>query len=61
AHGDLVELRKAVGMIASQSIGERGTQLALKTFHISGIFVGSIAEHVRAYSNGKIKFTFNML
>nr|BBB03177.1 DNA-directed RNA polymerase beta'' chain [Neuwiedia zollingeri var. singapureana] len=55
-HGDLVELGEAVGVIAGQSIGEPGTQLTLRTFHTGGVFTGGIAEHVRAPSNGKIKF-----
>nr|YP_009748459.1 RNA polymerase beta'' subunit [Vanilla madagascariensis]QII90139.1 RNA polymerase beta'' subunit [Vanilla madagascariensis] len=56
AHGDLVELGEAVGIIAAQSIGEPGTQLTLRTFHTGGVFTGGTAEHVRAPSNGKIKF-----
>nr|YP_009432464.1 RNA polymerase beta' subunit [Barnardia japonica]ATB18719.1 RNA polymerase beta' subunit [Barnardia japonica]AZL35659.1 RNA polymerase beta' subunit [Barnardia japonica] len=55
-HGDLVELGGAVGIIAGQSIGEPGTQLTLRTFHTGGVFTGGTAEHVRAPSNGKIKF-----
>nr|WOV67654.1 RNA polymerase beta'' subunit [Haymondia wallichii]WOV67737.1 RNA polymerase beta'' subunit [Haymondia wallichii]WOV67820.1 RNA polymerase beta'' subunit [Haymondia wallichii] len=55
-HGHLVELGEAVGIIAGQSIGEPGTQLTLRTFHTGGVFTGGTAEHVRAPSNGKIKF-----
>nr|YP_010468078.1 RNA polymerase beta'' subunit [Tropaeolum majus]QKK51076.1 RNA polymerase beta'' subunit [Tropaeolum majus]UVF30682.1 RNA polymerase beta'' subunit [Tropaeolum majus]UVF31868.1 RNA polymerase beta'' subunit [Tropaeolum majus]UVF36746.1 RNA polymerase beta'' subunit [Tropaeolum majus] len=55
-HGDLVELGEAVGIIAGQSIGEPGTQLTLRTFHTGGVFTGGTAEHVRAPSNGKLKF-----
>nr|USG96009.1 RNA polymerase beta'' subunit [Girardinia suborbiculata subsp. grammata] len=55
-HGDLVELGEAVGIIAGQSIGEPGTQLTLRTFHTGGVFTGGTAKHVRAPSNGKIKF-----
>nr|YP_009514241.1 RNA polymerase beta'' subunit [Helixanthera parasitica]AXB38542.1 RNA polymerase beta'' subunit [Helixanthera parasitica] len=55
-HGDLVELGEAVGIIAGQSIGEPGTQLTLRTFHTGGVFTGGTAVHVRAPSNGKIKF-----
>nr|YP_009246503.1 RpoC2 [Lilium distichum]AMT85200.1 RpoC2 [Lilium distichum] len=55
-HGDLAELGEAVGIIAGQSIGEPGTQLTLRTFHTGGVFTGGTAEHVRAPSNGKIKF-----
>nr|YP_009947704.1 RNA polymerase beta'' subunit [Nepeta cataria]QOH92241.1 RNA polymerase beta'' subunit [Nepeta cataria] len=60
-HGDLVELGEAVGIIAGQSIGEPGTQLTLRTFHTGGVFTGGTAEHVRAPSNGKIKFKENLV
>nr|AWI71708.1 RNA polymerase beta chain [Strempeliopsis strempelioides] len=60
-HGDLVELGEAVGIIAGQSIGEPGTQLTLRTFHTGGVFTGGTAEHVRAPSNGKIKFNEDLL
>src|SRR5258708_19452846 len=36
ANGRLVEVGEAVGIIAAQSIGEPGTQLTLRTFHIGG-------------------------
>jgi DNA-directed RNA polymerase subunit beta' len=35
-HGRLVKLGEAVGVIAAQSIGEPGTQLTLRTFHVGG-------------------------
>ena len=37
AHGRLVELNTAAGIIAAQSIGEPGTQLTLRTFHTGGV------------------------
>nr|YP_010869658.1 RNA polymerase beta'' subunit [Gardneria multiflora]WGU49166.1 RNA polymerase beta'' subunit [Gardneria multiflora] len=60
-HGGLVELGEAVGIIAGQSIGEPGTQLTLRTFHTGGVFTGGTAEHVRAPSNGKIKFNEDLV
>ena len=48
-------MRKLVGIIAGQSIGESGTQLTLRTFDIDEVFNGGIAEYVRAPFNGKIK------
>nr|DBA06581.1 TPA_asm: RNA polymerase beta'' subunit [Melia dubia] len=60
-HGDLVELGEAVGIISGQSIGEPGTQLTLRTFHTGGVFTGGTAEHVRASSNGKIKFNEDLV
>jgi DNA-directed RNA polymerase subunit beta' len=38
---DLVELGTAVGIIAAQSIGEPGTQLTMRTFHMGGVAEGS--------------------
>nr|QSV09610.1 RNA polymerase beta'' subunit [Veratrum japonicum] len=60
-HGDLAELGEAVGIMAGQSIGEPGTQLTLRTFHTGGVFTGGTAEHVRAPSNGKIKFNEDLV
>ncbi|KAF3624580.1 hypothetical protein FXO38_30175 [Capsicum annuum] len=60
-HGALVELGEAVGIITGQSIGEPGTQLTLRTFHTGGVFTGGTAEHVRAPSNGKIKFNEDLV
>nr|WGV33917.1 RNA polymerase beta'' subunit [Cedrela odorata] len=60
-HGDMVELGEAVGIISGQSIGEPGTQLTLRTFHTGGVFTGGTAEHVRAPSNGKIKFNEDLV
>ncbi|XP_060200185.1 DNA-directed RNA polymerase subunit beta''-like [Lycium barbarum] len=60
-HGDLVELGETVGIIAGQSVGEPGTQLTLTIFHTGGVFTGGTAEHVRAPSNGKIKFNEDLV
>jgi DNA-directed RNA polymerase subunit beta' len=46
ATGRPVDLGEAVGVIAAQSIGEPGTQLTLRTFHIGGI-AGRIAEQTQ--------------
>jgi DNA-directed RNA polymerase subunit beta' len=46
ATGKLVERGEAVGVVAAQSIGEPGTQLTLRTFHIGGI-AGRIAEQTQ--------------
>ncbi len=51
--GSLVEEGMAVGIIAAQSIGEPGTQLTMRTFHIGGIAVKSVAEsEIRAKKGG---------
>jgi len=46
ATGRMVEKGEAVGVVAAQSIGEPGTQLTLRTFHIGGI-AGRIAEQTQ--------------
>jgi DNA-directed RNA polymerase subunit beta' len=57
ATGRLVEMGEAVGVIAAQSIGEPGTQLTMRTFHIGGT-ASRISEQstLEARSNGFLKF-----
>ncbi|MGV3606944.1 MAG: DNA-directed RNA polymerase subunit beta' [Planctomycetaceae bacterium] len=56
--GNLVEDGMAVGIIAAQSIGEPGTQLTMRTFHIGGIAQGVIEESMsKAKRDGVVKFT----
>jgi DNA-directed RNA polymerase subunit beta' len=56
ATGDLVEIGEAVGVMAAQSIGEPGTQLTLRTFHIGGTASHTIAEsHVESKKDGTVK------
>ena len=43
ANGNMVQMGESVGVIAAQSIGEPGTQLTLRTFHVGGI-AGNISE-----------------
>lgn len=56
AHGSLVDLGEAVGIIAAQSIGEPGTQLTMRTFHTGGVFTGELAEQIRAPFSGVLRF-----
>ncbi len=56
AHGKMVDLGEAVGIIAAQSIGEPGTQMTMRTFHTGGVFTGEVAKQVRADVSGVIKF-----
>ena len=44
AHGNLVSVGEAVGVIAAQSIGEPGTQLTMRTFHTGGVAGGDITQ-----------------
>src|SRR5450432_3799437 len=57
ASGRLVELGEAVGVIAAQSIGEPGTQLTMRTFHIGGT-ASRVNEQsrVEAKNNGIVRF-----
>jgi DNA-directed RNA polymerase subunit beta' len=55
AHGKMVDLGEAVGIIAAQSIGEPGTQLTMRTFHTGGVFTGEVAKQVRAEADGIIR------
>ncbi|MGH7142986.1 MAG: DNA-directed RNA polymerase subunit beta' [Planctomycetota bacterium] len=55
--GSLVELGNAVGIIAAQSVGEPGTQLTMRTFHIGGIGgAGKRDSEAIARAGGKITF-----
>ena len=57
ATGRLVERGEAVGVIAAQSIGEPGTQLTMRTFHIGGTATGSAEQSKQdAKSDGFVKF-----
>ena len=56
ATGNMVELGEAVGVMAAQSIGEPGTQLTLRTFHIGGTAARIAAQSkVVVKSSGSIK------
>ena len=57
ANGRMVNIGEAVGVIAAQSIGEPGTQLTLRTFHIGGT-AGRIAEQsgIDAKCKGSVEF-----
>jgi DNA-directed RNA polymerase subunit beta' len=59
--GVLVNSGEAVGVIAAQSIGEPGTQLTMRTFHIGGAASrAAVASSVDAKSNGVVRFTATM-
>ena len=56
ARGTLVNQGEAVGIIAAQSIGEPGTQLTMRTFHIGGIAQGGQQSFQEASQEGTIVF-----
>ncbi len=59
--GSLVNTGEAVGIIAAQSIGEPGTQLTMRTFHIGGAASrAALASAVEVKSNGIVRFTATM-
>ncbi len=57
ARGHLVNIGEAVGVIAAQSIGEPGTQLTMRTFHIGGAASRAAAvDNVSVRTSGSVKF-----
>jgi len=56
ARGTPVNMGEAVGVIAAQSIGEPGTQLTMRTFHIGGAAQISEQSFIESNFDGKIKF-----
>ena len=57
SRGKIVAEGEAIGMIAAQSIGEPGTQLTMRTFHVGGTAQIKEESQVVAHSSGKIKIT----
>ncbi len=55
ARGTPVNIGEAVGVIAAQSIGEPGTQLTMRTFHIGGAAQLNETSHLESISTGKIE------
>ncbi|MBC7990629.1 MAG: DNA-directed RNA polymerase subunit beta', partial [Luteimonas sp.] len=59
--GSPVNVGEAIGVIAAQSIGEPGTQLTMRTFHIGGAASRTaVQSHVEAKSSGTARFTATM-
>jgi len=59
--GKLISMGEAVGVIAAQSIGEPGTQLTMRTFHIGGaVSRAASVSQVESKSNGVLNFTSTM-
>ncbi|SEO74159.1 DNA-directed RNA polymerase subunit beta' [Salinihabitans flavidus] len=56
ARGTTVNVGEAVGIIAAQSIGEPGTQLTMRTFHIGGVAQGGQQSFLEASQSGTIAF-----
>jgi len=57
SHGKLVEIGQAVGIMAAQSIGEPGTQLTMRTFHIGGTASRRVEQaDINARVDGTIRF-----
>ena len=57
AHGHEVNIGEAIGIIAAQSIGEPGTQLTMRTFHIGGTASKRVEQTtIQARNDGEIKF-----
>jgi DNA-directed RNA polymerase subunit beta' len=59
--GTMVNAGEAIGVIAAQSIGEPGTQLTMRTFHVGGAASrAAVASQIEAKSAGTIRYTSNM-
>ena len=57
ARGEMVNMGEAVGVIAAQSIGEPGTQLTMRTFHIGGTATRRVeASHAEAAAEGEVRY-----
>ncbi len=57
SHGTKVEIGQAIGILSAQSIGEPGTQLTMRTFHIGGTASRRVEQaDIRSRSDGKVKF-----
>jgi DNA-directed RNA polymerase subunit beta' len=56
ARGTMVNQGEAVGIIAAQSIGEPGTQLTMRTFHIGGVAQGGQQSFLEASVDGTVSF-----
>ena len=56
ARGTPVNIGEAVGVIAAQSIGEPGTQLTMRTFHIGGAAQLNETSHLESISDGKVVY-----
>lgn len=60
AHGKLVDLGEAVGIIAAQSIGEPGTQLTMRTFHTGGVFTGELSQKIYSPISAIVRYPQEM-
>jgi DNA-directed RNA polymerase subunit beta' len=57
SHGSIISIGEAVGIIAAQSIGEPGTQLTMRTFHIGGVALHKAAKvPVKVKHSGKVQW-----
>jgi DNA-directed RNA polymerase subunit beta' len=57
AHGKEVDIGEPIGIIAAQSIGEPGTQLTMRTFHIGGTVSRKVEQStIQGRNSGRVKF-----
>jgi DNA-directed RNA polymerase subunit beta' len=62
ARGSLVNIGEAIGVIAAQSIGEPGTQLTMRTFHIGGAANKEVTQsYLELKTSGSIRFSDSLL
>ncbi len=61
AHGRIVEIGQPIGIVAAQSIGEPGTQLTMRTFHIGGTASRKAAgAEIKARGEGVLRYSEDM-
>jgi len=57
AHGREIDIGEPIGIVAAQSIGEPGTQLTMRTFHIGGTVSRKVEQStIQTRNSGKVKF-----
>jgi hypothetical protein len=57
---NIISLGENIGIIAAQSLGEPGTQLTMRTFHIGGIYTGNDIKQIKANFSGYLKIPKNI-
>ena len=57
---NLVSLGENVGILAAQAVGEPGTQMTMRTFHIGGVYKGNKSKNIQALFSGFLKIPQNL-
>jgi hypothetical protein len=57
---NLISLGENVGILAAQAVGEPGTQMTMRTFHIGGVYKGNKSKNIKALFSGFLKIPQNL-